>query len=111
MGRGGENTHGIPQRTHGQILARCDKGQLERELLGRRQELRVGCYGLEPRFWPGIPRIPQVDLDSITMRELAQIKRLCAVYADGLADLGTAEECCAYAEAALDAARIVGTGI
>jgi hypothetical protein len=76
---------------------------------GRNFELVV--LALSFVFGPAFPRIPQVDLDSITMGELAQIKRLCAIYADDLADLATAEECGAYAEAVLDAARIVGTGI
>ncbi len=76
---------------------------------GRNFELVVLALSLV--FGPAFPRIPQVDLDSITMHELARIKRLCTIYASNLANLGTAEECGAYAEAALETARIVGTGI
>ena len=87
------------------------KTSLDVNCAGQGRNFELVVLALSLVFGPAFPWIPQVDLNSITMGELAQIKRLCAIYADDLADLGTAEECGAYAEAVLEAARIVGTGI
>jgi excisionase family DNA binding protein len=78
---------------------------------GQDRNFELVVLALSLVFGPAFPRIPQVDLDSITMHELGRIKRLCAIYADDLANFESAEECGAYAEAVLEAARIVGTGI
>ena len=76
---------------------------------GRSVELVVLALSLT--FGPAFPRIPKVDLGSITVDELAEIKRLCAAYAADLDTLGTLEECAAYAEGVLEAARLLARGV
>lgn len=41
---------------------------------------------------PSFPRIPNIDLGSITMDEVNQLKSLCAAYAADLDDLQTPPE-------------------
>lgn len=70
---------------------------------GRRVELVVMALSLI--FGPAFPRIPKVDLGSITMDELAELKRLCSAYAADLEFLESPQEQAAYAEGVLAAAR------
>jgi len=72
---------------------------------GRGVELVVLALSLA--IGPGFPRIPKVDLDSITLGELEEIKRLVAAYLTDLNTLATPQECAAYAEGVLEAARTV----
>ena len=72
---------------------------------GRYVELVVMALSLV--FGPNFPRIPKVDLGSITMEEIEQLKKLCAAYVADLEHLDTPQECFAYAEDVLEAARAV----
>ena len=76
---------------------------------GRSVELVVLALSLT--FGPAFPRIPRVDLDSITRAEIAELRKLCAAYAADLETLGTPQECAAYAEGVLAAARLVAKGV
>lgn len=75
---------------------------------GRSVELVVLALSLT--FGPAFPRIPKVDLGSITLDEVAVIKRLCAAYAADMEDFVIPEQCAAYAEAVLEAARLIAKG-
>jgi len=70
---------------------------------GRRVELVVMALSLV--FGPAFPRIPKVDLGSITMDELTELKGLSTAYAADLEFLETPQEQAAYAEGVLAAAR------
>lgn len=72
---------------------------------GRHVELVVMALSLVAG--PSFPRIPKIDLGSITMDEVAQLKTLCAAYASDLADLQTPQEQIAYCEGVIQAARLV----
>jgi excisionase family DNA binding protein len=72
---------------------------------GRYVELVVMALSLV--FGPNFPRIPKVDLGSITMVEVDQLKKLCAAYAADVEALETPQEQFAYAEGVLEAARVV----
>ena len=72
---------------------------------GRSVELVVLALSLT--FGPAFPRIPKVDLDSITVAEVAEITRLCEAYAADLDTLDSPEQCAAYAEGVLAAARLL----
>ena len=72
---------------------------------GRYVELVV--MALSFVFGPNFPRIAQLDLGSITMDEVAMLKKLCAAYYDDLEHLETPQDCFLYAEGVLAAARIV----
>ena len=76
---------------------------------GRSVELVVLALSLT--FGPAFPRIPRVDLDSITVAEIAELRKLCTDYAGDLETLGTPQECAAYAEGVLAAARLVAKGV
>lgn len=75
---------------------------------GRSVELVV--WALSLAFGPAFPRIPKVDLDTVTVAEIAEIKRLCAAYAADMENFVIPEQCAAYAEGALNAARLVAKG-
>ena len=53
---------------------------------------------------PSFPRIPKIDLGTITMDEMDQLKILCAAYATDLEDFQTPQEQIAYGEGVLEAA-------
>jgi excisionase family DNA binding protein len=72
---------------------------------GRFVELVVMSLSLV--FGPNFPRIPKVDLKSITLAEVEELNRLCAAYSADLDTLGSPQECFAYAEGVLEAAREV----
>ncbi|MCP5428625.1 MAG: helix-turn-helix domain-containing protein [Chromatiaceae bacterium] len=74
---------------------------------GEGREVELVVMALSLVFGPSFPRIPQVDLGSITVDELAELKRLCAAYAADLDELETPQEQAAYCEGVLEAARIV----
>ena len=70
---------------------------------GRGVELVVMALSLV--FGPAFPRIPKVELGSITLDELTELKRLCGAYAADLEFIVTPQEQAAYAEGVLAAAR------
>lgn len=72
---------------------------------GRYVELVVMALSLV--FGPNFPRIPKVDLKSITVAEIEELKRFCTAYSADLDTLESPQECFAYAEAVLGAARLV----
>ena len=72
---------------------------------GRQVELVVMALSLV--FGSNFPRIPKVDLGSITQDEMEQVKKLCMAYAGDLEHLGGPQEQFAYAEGVLAAARAV----
>lgn len=72
---------------------------------GRYVELVVMALSLV--FGPNFPRIPKLDLGSITTDELEELKKLCTAYSGDLDSLETPQECFAYAEGVLEAARAV----
>lgn len=76
---------------------------------GRYVELVVMALSLV--CGPSFPRIPKIDLGSITMDEVGQLKVLCAAYAADLADLETPQEQIGYCEGVLAAARLVIKGV
>ena len=72
---------------------------------GRYVELVVMALSLV--CGPSFPRIPKIDLGSITMDEVNQLKTLCAAYAADLEDFPTPQVQIAYCEGVLQAARLV----
>lgn len=76
---------------------------------GRSVELVVMALSLV--FSPAFPRIPQVDLGSITFDEMEQLKKLCTAYQADLESMETPEECAHYCEGVLAAARLLARGI
>src|ERR1035437_6886485 len=75
---------------------------------GRSVELVVLALSLT--FGPAFPRIPTVDLGSITVAEIAELKRLCAAYAADMDNFVIPQQCAAYADGVLNAARLVAMG-
>ena len=71
---------------------------------GRYVELVVMALSLV--FGPSFPRIPRVELGSITLDEMEFLKKYCNAYAEDLETLKTPQEGFAYAEGVLEAARI-----
>lgn len=86
------------------------KASLDVNFAGEGRSVELVVMALSLVIGPGFPRIPKVDLGSITIDELAEIKRLCATYAADLDELKTPEERAAYAEGVLNAARLVARG-
>ena len=76
---------------------------------GRSVELAVMALSLV--IGPSFRKIPKVDLGSITVDEVAELRRLYAAYSADLDKLETPEECAAYAVGALEAARMVARGV
>jgi excisionase family DNA binding protein len=70
---------------------------------GRYVELVVMALSLV--CGPAFPRIPKVNLATITMGEVEDLKLLCAAYAADLESLETPQEQAAYCEGVLQAVR------
>ena len=89
----------------GQVLA-----SLQVNTTGEGRSVELVVLALSLAFGPAFPRIPTVDLGSITVDEIAELKRLCSAYAADMEDFVIPEQSAAYAEAVLEAARLVTKG-
>jgi hypothetical protein len=89
----------------GQVLA-----SLQVNTTGEGRSVELVVLALSLTFGPAFPRIPKVDLGGITVDEVGQIRRLCAAYAADMEDFVIPEQCAAYAEGVLNAARLVAMG-
>jgi excisionase family DNA binding protein len=78
---------------------------LDHAVAGRRVELAV--LALRLVFGLDSPRLPKLNIDKVTMEELAEVKSLCAIYKADLEDLKTPQERFAYAQRAADAAELL----
>jgi excisionase family DNA binding protein len=79
-------------------------------LAGEGRSVELVVWALSLTFGRNFPRIPTLDLDTITVAEIAELKRLCAAYAADMEDFVIPQQCSAYAEAVLNAARLVAMG-
>lgn len=104
----------IPEAFRVGRTVRFDLGQVLNSLkvntTGEGRSVELVVLALSLTFGPAFPRIPKVDLGSITVDEMVEIKRLCAAYAADMEDFVIPEQFAAYAEAVLEAARLVTKG-
>ena len=72
---------------------------------GRRVELVA--LALKDTLGVDFPKIPRLEMGSITMDERAEVQRLCAEYVQELEGLDTPQERFHFAQGVLDAAEIL----
>lgn len=83
------------------------KTSLDLNLAGEGRYVELVVMALSLVCGPAFPRIPKVDLGSITMGEIENLKLLCAAYAADLESLETPQEQGAYCEGVIEAARVL----
>jgi excisionase family DNA binding protein len=83
------------------------KASLDLNRVGEGRYVELVVMALSLVCGPAFPRIPKVDLGSVTMDEVEQLKTLCAAYAADLEDFPTPQEQAAYCEGVIQAARLV----
>jgi excisionase family DNA binding protein len=87
------------------------KASLNVNCAGEGRSVELAVLALKLVFGDDFPKLTDLDPGSITVDENAEIERLRAIHATALEDLKTPQERFAYAEGALEAAKILARGM